>query len=198
MKRLPLIVTCLILTGTSYAQTFKIDNGVTINSLKGEDFDIFPRKIVSYSMMLGVEYFQRQWYYLSSQIGYLQLGGKEGEMALDPASNDKQTWNYTQLNTSFRLRMKFRTSEIYIGAGPYLNLLIGSGGFEKDLYTGYTTQRANWGSKLEAGLNGIVERYKVGLNCAYLLPVSAVAKSPYTSIDPRSVSIYLSLGYRLN
>jgi hypothetical protein len=198
MKKLPLIIIGLILAGTSYAQTFKIDNGVTINSLKGEDFDIFPRKIATYSMMLGVEYFQRKWYYLSSEIGYLKLGGKEGEMADDPASGDKQTWNYTQLNTSFRLRMGFSTSEVYIGAGPYLNLLLGSGGFEKELYTGYTTQRANWGSKLEAGVNGIIDRYKVGLNCTYLVPVSTVAKSSYTSIDARSVSIYLSLAYRLD
>lgn len=197
MKKVPLAFICLILAGTAYAQTFKVDNGVTINSLKGEDFDLFPRKIVSYSMMLGIEYFQRKWYYLSSEIGYLQLGGKEGEMADDPASGDKQTWNYTQLNTSFRLRMPFSTSEIYIGAGPYLNLLLGSGGFEKDLYEGYTTQRANWGSKMEVGINGLLEKWKLGINCTYLLPFSAVAKSSYTTIDARSVSIYLSVGYRL-
>jgi len=198
MRRIPLIFICLILAGTSYSQIFKVDNGVTINSLKGEDFDLFPRKIVSYSMMLGVEYFERKWYYLSSEIGYLQLGGKEGEMSDDPASGDKQTWNYTQLNTSFRLRMPFSKSEIYIGAGPYLNLLLGSGGFEKDLYEAYRTQKSNWGSKMEAGINGIVDKYKIGFNCTYLLPFSSVAKSSYTKIDARSVSIYLSLGYRLN
>lgn len=77
MKKIALFFTFFIFIGTCYSQILKIDNGISMNSLKGKDFDLFPHKIVSYSGMLGVEYLQKKWFYLSSEVGYLKLGGKE-------------------------------------------------------------------------------------------------------------------------
>jgi hypothetical protein len=197
MKRITLIFICLIFIENCYSQTLKISNGISINSLKGKRIDLFPGKINSYSGMLGVEYLQREWFYLSSEVGYLKLGGKESETIGDTTSRDKQWWNYVQLNTSFRIRTSSRNMELYLGAGPYINLLVGSGAFNKEMYAGYTTQKYNWGCKTEAGINENINKFRIGLNCSYLLALSPVAKSPYTSMAARSLSIYLSVGYRL-
>ncbi|MCW3465274.1 hypothetical protein [Chitinophaga nivalis] len=197
MKKTALIFTCFLFISTCYAQILKIDNGISINSLKGKKFDLFPQKIVSYTGMVGVEYLQKKWFYLSSEIGYIKLGGKENSTVGSAANANKESWNYAQLNTSFRLRTPGSKTEFYLGAGPYLNILLGSGTFSDDLYAGYSIQKTNWGSKLEAGINENINKFRVGINCTYLLPFSPVAKSPYTSIDARSLAVYISLGYRM-
>lgn len=197
MKKIALVVTCFMLVNITYAQIIKIDNGITINNLKGAKFDLFPNKVVSYSGMLGIEYLQRKWFYLSSEVGYLKLGGKESRTIGTMDTPEKQTWSYLQLNTTFRLKTGAGNTEFFVGAGPYLNVLVGSGDFIRDMYAGYATQRTNWGGKVEVGVNQRINKLRVGVNGAYLIPFSAVAKSSYTSMDARCLAVYLSLGYRL-
>ena len=197
MKRIALIITCFIFAYTSYAQTIKIDNGISTNSIKGERIDLFPNQIPSYSVLLGIEYFEKRWIYLSSEIGYIKLGGQEDGTLNGVPLKYKQTWDYVHLNTSARLRATTSKTEFYLGAGPYLNVLPGSGDFHDSFYDGYSTQRINWGCKTEIGINGIINRFKSGLNCTYLLPFSPVFKSPYTSMNARSITVYFSIGYRL-
>lgn len=197
MKTITLFLSCLFFIGNCYCQTLKIDNGISIYSLKGKKVDLFPGQISSYSGLLGVEYLEQKWFYLSSQIGFLKLGGKESPTIGDTTSRDKQSWNYVQLNTSFRVRTQSRKTELYLGAGPYMNILVGSGAFNKEMYSGYSTQRANWGCKAEAGITENINRLRIGVNCSYLLAFSPVAKSQYTSMAARSLTFYLSLGYRL-
>jgi hypothetical protein len=198
MKTTTLTCICFLFLGTCYSQTLKIDNGISTHSLKGEKFDLFPGKVSSYSGLLGLEYFQKKLFYLSSQIGYLKLGGKETGTFDGVPANNTEAWNYVHLNTSIRLRHQDRKTEFYVGAGPYLNVLLGAGTLHRALYDGYTTQRVNWGCKTEAGINEeIIDKFRIGLNCTYLLPISSVVKSPYTYINARSLAFYISLGYRL-
>lgn len=197
MKKITLIFVCFVSSTLCYSQTIKISNGVSLNSMKGDKFDLFPKQVVSYSGLLGLEYLESKWFYLSSEIGYLKLGGKENSTLNGVPMHDKQTWDFAQLNTSFRLRANSRKSEFYLGAGPYLNLLVGSGKFNKALYDGYSTEKTNWGLKTEVGINENIEKFRIGLNCSYLVPFSPVVKSAFTSINARSLGLYVSLGYRL-
>lgn len=197
MKKTALSFICFIFLGTCYSQIIKIDNGISINNLKGDKFDLFSKKVVSYSGLLGLEYLQKKWFYLSSEVGYLKLGGEENGTLNGVPIHDKQTWNYAQLNTTFRLRGLSRKTEFYLGAGPYLNVLLGSGAFNNALYDGYSTEKTNWGFKTEAGINENFDKFRIGLNCTYLLALSPVVKSQYTSVDARSLAFYVSLGYRL-
>lgn len=197
MKRIPLILLCSMFMRTAYSQVIKIDNGIAINSLKGDKFDLFSGKVASYSGLVGLEYFERKWFYLSSEIGYLKLGGKENGTVDGVSTRDEQTWNYGHINTSFRARAVNRKTEFYLGAGPYANLLLGSGAFDKAQYDGYSAERVNWGFKGELGITQDINRIRIGLNGSYLLPLSATVKSQYTTMHLRSPAIYVSLGYRL-
>ncbi|SEW29420.1 hypothetical protein SAMN05428988_4070 [Chitinophaga sp. YR573] len=196
MKRITLILLCSMFMGTGYSQVIKFDNGVAVNSLIGDDFDLFFNKVTSYSGLVGLEYFERKWFYLSSEVGYLKLGGKENGTIDGVPTRDEQTWNYGQINTSFRARVVSRKTEFYAGTGPYANVLLGSGAFDKALYDGYSAERINWGFKAELGITQNINRIRVGVNCTYLLPVSATVKSQYTNMYSRSLAFYLSLGYR--
>ncbi|WP_343693247.1 hypothetical protein [Chitinophaga sp.] len=197
MKRIPLILLCSMFMRTAYSQVIKIDNGIAINSLKGDKFDLFSGKVASYSGLVGLEYFERKWFYLSSEIGYLKLGGKENGTVDGVSTRDEQTWNYGHINTSFRARVVNRKTEFYLGAGPYANLLLGSGAFDKAQYDGYSAERVNWGLKGELGITQDINRIRIGLNGSYLIPLSATVKSQYTTMHLRSPAFYVSLGYRL-
>lgn len=197
MKRIPLILLCSMFMETGYSQVIKFDNGIAINSLKGDKFDLFSNKVTSYSGLVGIEYFGKKWFYLSSEAGYLKLGGKESGTIDGVPTRDEQTWSYGHINTSFRARVVSRKTEFYLGTGPYANVLLGSGAFDKVQYNGYTAERINWGFKAELGITQNINRVRIGLNGSYLLPISATVKSPYANMSLRSPSIYLSLGYRL-
>lgn len=197
MKKIALIITFFTFLCISYAQTIKIDNGISTNSVKKDRIDLFPNQIPSYSVLLGIEYLDRRWLYLSSEIGYIKLGGQEGGTLNGVPLRGKQTWDYTQINTSIRLRATVSKTEFYLGAGPYLNMLLGSGDFHDSFYDGYSVPGTNWGCKAEIGINENINRFRAGLNCTYLVPFSPVFKSPYVSMDPKSITVYLSIGYRL-
>jgi len=189
MKELILTFACFIFLGNCYSQVLKIKNGIAINKMKGETVDLFGKQTVFYSGLLGVEYLQRKWFYLSSEAGYLKLGGKESTASADQAPREKQTWGFAHFNTSFRARVVYSKAEFYLGAGPYLNILLGSGTFDKPLYEGYAAQNTNWGGKMEVGINETINRVRVGVNCTYLLAASALAKSQYNLLDARSLAI---------
>jgi len=197
MKRFSLILLSSLFIGTAYSQVVKIDNGVTINSLAGDKFDLFSNKVTSYSGLVGFEYCEKNWFYLSSEIGYLKLGGKENGTINGVPTSDEQTWNFGQINTTFRARATSRKTEFYAGAGPYANILLGSDGFDKPLYNGYSAERVNWGVKTEIGITQNIQRLRVGVNATYPLALSATVKSEYTNMNARSPAFYLSLGYRL-
>lgn len=197
MKRISLILLCSMFMGTVHSQVIKFDNGIAINSLKGDQFDLFSNKVTSYSGLVGLEYLERKWFYLSSEVGYLKLGGKENGTIDGVPTRDEQTWNYGHINTSVRARAVNRKTEFYVGTGPFANVLLGSGTFDKGLYNGYSAERINWGFKAELGITQHINRIRIGVNGSYLLPISATVKSQYTTMRLRSPAFYLSLGYRL-
>jgi hypothetical protein len=199
MKKTALIFSCILAFtfAGSNAQTIKFDNGVTWNHLKGKNFPLFDQQIVAYSGLLGIEYLQHKLFYLSSEAGYIQLGGKETAGIGAPELKDTETWNYVHLNTTFRLQGGDPVNSFFIGAGPYLNVLMGDRNISHAVYNGYGAQRLNWGCKAEAGYNKHLGSIVLGVNASWLLPISATVKSPYTSLNARSLGLYLSLGYPL-
>ena len=56
------------------AQDFKLDNGVVFSSYHNrKDLSILSsEKLVTYSALLGVDYLDKERFYLSSQLGYLR------------------------------------------------------------------------------------------------------------------------------
>lgn len=188
----------LCIVAVCQAQTLKIDNGITINHLHDSDFDQFKGTFNSYAGQIGIEYLERKYFYLSSGIGYVKLGGEaERPIGYVGEFTSREDWSFVQLNTIFRCRANVSKTEVFAGIGPYLNILAGDSKMKNDLYAGYSVPRTNWGGRLEAGVNENVERFKIGLYTSYLFPFSGTVKTPYISWDTRSIGIYASVGYRL-
>jgi len=198
MKKITLTLCILCLSAVCQAQILKIDNGITINHLHGSDIDQFKGTFNSYSGQVGIEYLERKHFYISSEIGYVKLGGEaERPIGYPDPFTSREEWSYVHFNTIFRGRASINKTEVFAGVGPYLNILAGDNQMKNTLYAGYTVPRTNWGGRLEAGVNENTGRLKIGLYASYLVPFSATVKTQYTSWDARSIGIYTSLGYRL-
>lgn len=186
---------------TSYSQTIKIDNGFSITNLKTKKFDALHTDISSYCGFIGIDYFNKKRFYLSSEIGYIRIGGKETNESLpatDSAYKVFKSFSYGHVNTTFRIQDNSKNSGVYLGIGPYLNILLSSNKFQSPNYNSYTAQKLNFGFKTEAGYVVSLNKIKLGLNGAYLINISPMAKSAYNSFTYKAFIGSLTIGYKLN
>jgi len=150
----------------SYSQIIKIDNGFSITNLKTKKFDALHTNISSYCGFIGIDYFNKKRFYLSSEIGYIRIGGKETNEALpvtDSAYKVFKSFNYGQVNTTFRIQDNSKNTGVYLGAGPYFNILLDSDKFESPNYKSYTAQKLNFGCKTEVGYVVSLNKIKLSL-----------------------------------
>lgn len=156
---------------TGYGQTLKWSNGIALSSMKAHPKRILKDPRISYSGFVGCDYGTHTYYYLSSEIGFLQMGGKEG-LALynfKPVRYNEH-WNYLHLNTTFRLKYPFKKTYLYAGAGPQANFLIGNKGFRGAYFREYEYEMKKivWGGKIEAGMvKEIGPRWERGLSDSF-------------------------------
>jgi hypothetical protein len=182
------------------AQYLKIDNGVLLSSFSNkENIPALSSKASSYTVQVGVDYLERNWFSLSSQIGYTRIGGHEtNDLLTRPEwQTITEQKDYVQLNTTFRPYVKAASTKIFIGAGPTLSILAGNRNFGSTLYEGYHYNRFRVGGKAEVGITEDIKKFRFGLVGAYLLDLSPAAKSEFISLYNNAFSVMLTTGYRL-
>jgi len=128
------------------AQTFKVSNGLSVSSIKGETevFDFFDGNRYDYSGFVGLDFFHHKYFYLSGEMGYASKGGKKmnpiRESADDFGRYKKMTKgvNYLHLNTTFRVKYPAKNYYFYVGIGPKVDFLMSDDVFAGDgLWWGY-------------------------------------------------------------
>ena len=75
MKKIFLIVIAFLSIGICdiYSQVIKMENGANLTWMDG---GCYTKKRGAYSFMLGCDYLEKDWFMLSSEIGYIQRGGR--------------------------------------------------------------------------------------------------------------------------
>ena len=75
MKKIFLIVITFLSIGICdiYSQVIKMENGANLTWMDGGGY---TKKRGAYSFMLGCDYLEKDWFMLSSEIGYIQRGGR--------------------------------------------------------------------------------------------------------------------------
>lgn len=117
MKKIILLFSCFLLMNISYSQIIKIDNGFSITNLKTKKFDALHTNISSYCGFIGIDYFNKKQFYLSSEIGYIRIGGKETNEDLpvtDSAYKVFKSFKYGQVNTTFRIQDNSKKTGVYL------------------------------------------------------------------------------------
>lgn len=209
MKRIIffLSIAFFVLSSSSLsAQVVKVSGGWTKAAMQNDqNFQgMLNEEVTGFSALIGIDYWERKYFYLSSEVGYYRDGGQQR----DPIGNNDimeatEYWNFFHLNTSFRFRIPLPGSaHIYTGAGPKLDILFGSEQFRSQLYnehTNFKKNRFSFGGKIEGGLVQDINNIRLGLNVSYLVHTGNVGGNDFTKLErENSIVPALSVGYRFN
>ena len=185
----------------SKAKYFKLDNGFSFSSFQSSpSINILENTNTNYSALLGIDFSQKKWFYFSSQIGYIRIGGNETNNGLIGTSNYKLSENsdYVHLNTIFRIATKRPGLNVFAGVGPYFNILVSSKKFQGDFYKNdYEFKQLYAGGKTEIGITQDLHKIRVGLNGSYMFNLSTTASTSALQLNNNTFSAMLSVGYML-
>lgn len=178
-----------------FSQTIKISNGVLFSNTTDRQKEFMNKMITSYSFLVGLDYLEHKYYYLSSEIGYTKLGGKENEAYIDATRvSVYETWDYIQANTMFRIRYPINFFHVYVGFGPKIDFLLENQKFKSDFLKDMPgLNRVNVGAKVEMGISNDFKRMRIGLNYSYGFNFMSIGSGLYNYQH----SVMLSVGYKL-
>jgi hypothetical protein len=199
MKRLKILSTALLISSFSFGQLMKIQSGISISNLDWKigtyDWKYDNEKLIGNSFSVGLDYLDKKYYNLSSNISLLKKGGKVTATAENVSDRILQVnIDYLSVNTTFELKYPFQNKITpFISYGPRLDMLL------SEIYlTNYNNY--NYGLLLGGGLKYDINRIQVGFRTDYYLNFNEINK-PITHvfgvINDKTLTCNLTIGYRL-
>ncbi|HPS62844.1 MAG TPA: porin family protein [Bacteroidales bacterium] len=208
-----LLIPCLALT----AQNLHIQVGPTFSKLNlessapGGNSLKFDKTVTGYTVQLGLDYLDLNYFNLSTGFGYLQKGGKDSvntaspEMTLNPNGIAKIRLDYITLNTVANLKFPIKGLLVpYVFAGPRLDYLMN---YEEDtrvfgFYDDYAkVNRLIYGVIAGGGINVKLMRLTFGLSFDYYFnfnkPVDCTLGGTAVKISERTFAVNAKVGLRL-
>ncbi len=179
----------------------KIDNGIMLSSFQSNpNLNILTDKNLNYSTSFGFDYLQKKWFYLSSQIGYAKIGGKETNEGLIGTNDFKiiENSDYVHVNTTFRITTRRQDLNFFAGIGPFVNFLVSSKNFKSNLYKeSYRLKEVYAGGKAEVGISHDIDKIRISLVGSYMYNLSPSASTDFITLNNQNYSAMLSLGYKI-
>ena len=198
IKKIILILFSLSSSILIQAQCIRVENGFGISSFqKHKTVTLFTDNIQRYALLVGIDYLEHKHWSLSSEIGYLTLGGEEKNILVgeEERKDFTESKKYVQVNTTFRVKCNIDNTYFYAGVGPKLDILIESNEINNYLFAGYSYNRFIWGTKTEIGFYQVLNpKIRVGLNASYLLNIGNTMESAYVNQKSKAFILTFSLG----
>lgn len=188
-----IIIGFICLSTALNAQVFKIENGISISSLKNLD------RTTNYQVSIGLDYLDRDWYELSSEVGYIRKGSKikhhiymDESISIPDIIKLDLDPHYVTINTTFRLKAKRERETYYAGVGPRVDFKIN----DPDIHVPVNeylpkTETVLYGLKCEAGFKYSFSSIDLGINVAYLPSFNKLIDG----LRDRTFTLGLSVGY---
>ncbi len=189
------------------SQVIKVEHGMALTSLTLKDIDLY-KWICPYQTSIGLDYMDKGWYVLSSNIGCIRKGGRD-DLYFPGITDIVQTeqtiaLDYLTLNTTCRI--KGTSSDkytFYAGVGPRLDILLKKHETSNPRMNGSNLSTLPKGNPLVAGLKcevgfnyTIIGGYQIGVNAAWLPSFTHCIDG--TAVHDRTFTIGLVFGYQLS
>lgn len=211
---------CLLVGFTSVvdAQMIKVEGGAAFSRLKTrglEGSQVFDKAVRPFQLSVGLEYCEKDWFNLSSSVGYLRGGGRYDvpyyeEAGIQHSKIEVRDYiDYITINTVFNVKRSVRRETYYVGVGPRVDFRVGTAesltgtsldelGLEE---TDLDTNPIVLGLKCEVGFwYTITDHFRLGANFSYLPSFTNAFSSPVASdvrFYSQTFTLGLSLGYVL-
>ena len=219
MKKIFLIVIAFLSIGICdmYSQVIKMEHGANLTWMDGGGY---AKKRGAYSFMLGCDYLEKDWFMLSSEIGYIQRGGRSLFRYTEGYDPDQGQYEYNyrriakldfcQINTTLRFKHDFKHFTLFMGVGPTIDILLKDRSeWQKQpintdqITTTETSIHHNnvlYGLKYELGINyHINNKWNAILNLSQLnsFKGSTIGHYDGDSFRNKIATLSLGIGYRL-
>ena len=202
-------------------QTLHLNLGASLSKLDWTYLDLTQFGIVeehqyhdplqSFAVSAELEYFEHDYYSISSNIMFYKSGGKYAEDEFDKfyvfQSPSEIAASYLSLGSSFNMYPVNKKFKVRISAGPRVDYIFNSA--DNQPYTWIAESdglsKLNFGITLGAGLYYQLNDFIIGCNAQYLQRIRKLADVTPTRFDTGGVEatekvglFFISLGYRLN
>ncbi len=206
-----LLVFCLFTFSQSFAQRMQVQVGPVLSNLgwdywDGPKYELFKDNYTGYAMQVGMEFFDTGYFSLTTNLGYIQSGGKQDvlykEDAFSPGfiKSENVVLNYISLNSmvnfKFRIEEKFLP---YIGLGAKFDFLTSYSEIFDDFEENDALNKEMFGVLMGYGLNyDIDNKWRCGFGGIYHLNLDEVAEMWDSSgIDLNQMNYHVNVSYAL-
>jgi len=214
MKKAGLLLIVLTIAIFANAQIVKIQGGASISKLdwqpKGTNFSFWDETLTSYSIFAGIDYLDKSYFNLSSNIGMIRKGGK-GEVGVFDYGGipslyftEILTLDYLSLNTTIDFKYRIReTITPFIGFGPHLDYLLKHSSHFDEVKKLGEFNDISFGLIFGGGLKYDISDFQFGLRADYYLDFKKVAEWTIEDtgmggkISVNTFTLCLSVGYRV-
>lgn len=203
------------------AQVIRVDGGMAFSKLstyKSPFGDVLNKFITPFQMSVGIEYMDKNSFYLSSSIGYLRKGGKDdltennSEIGAKPTKGTvKYLMDYLTVNTLFNIKKEVRREIYYVGIGPRVDFKVKDKSklklqSEIENLNNHApipgTQSVVLGLKCDAGFwYRLDDHFRLGAHISYLPSFTKTWSSPVEGVEmyqkDRTFTLGIALGYAL-
>lgn len=216
MKKSLFLFFGLLFTLISFGQTLQVQGGVSVSNLDWryegiEGVSIYNENLIATSFFAGVNYMDKHYFNLSSNIGFIRKGGKD-EFLISDVNGDltnemvieKPTLDYLTINTLFEAKYTIKDKFApFVSFGPRFDYLLSSSRHFDGLQDLNGMNNTAFGLLLGGGVKYYLSAFQIGLRADYYLNFNNVGDwyvtNPNVSGEVKSnaYTVNLTLGYRL-
>lgn len=214
MKKLLLISTLLVVTYLTNGQVLKIQAGISISSLDWKIMNggvkVYDQKIIGQSIFIGLDYFRKKYFNLSSNIGTIKKGGSSEVQYTDalgnPLNTEKQkaTLDYLSFNTTVDLKYPINGKIFpFLSVGPRVDYLLSNSYYFSTLKNNDELNKLSYGLNLGAGIKYQFLRFQIGIRGDYLLNLNKISEynnsngTPAGEVKDKTFLVNAILGFKL-
>jgi hypothetical protein len=155
------------------------------------------------SVFIGVEYLEKRYWSISSNIGYVRKGGKEPWANVDSSGNviststASETFDYLSVNTLFNFKFPIKERWTpYVSVGPRIDFLVNHDHtFQYFDDLGFL-QRESYGVVAAIGLRYTFSTFLLGVRAEHLYNFNHLASDGLETNDTNTSIISLTIGAR--
>lgn len=206
----------LLLSLFSFGQTLQVQGGISVSNLdwryEGMQVDpIYNENLIATSFFAGVNYLDKKYFNLSSNVGFIRIGGKD-EFPISYANEDisnetvieKPTLDYLSINTLFEAKYTIKDKLApFVSFGPRFDYLLSSSRHFNGLQDLNGLNNAAFGLLLGGGVKYHLSAFQIGLRADYYLNFNNVGDwsvsnpSVKGEVKSNTFTVNLTLGYQL-
>ena len=216
MRKIGLILTGLMIYSLTFGQILKVQVGTSISQLdwkfKGINIDpLYDKMLTSYSVLAGLDYMDKKYINISSNVGIIRKGGKSETKLVDQSGLytgetivEKPTLDYLSINTTIDLKYKIKEAfSPFVSFGPRFDYLINSSKYFDNLKDLNELKSTSIGLILGGGFKYDMSKIQLGLRADYYLDFTKIAdwtiaqSSRGGEVTVKTFTINLTIGYKL-